>query len=358
MSVGSYIIHIRSKDCAELTPGYNTHLRVSLKTSIHRFEGERLRISLSSAEIPHAWYGLSDELNSVSIWVDSAVSLELPEGNYDIYELTEAITADATFPFSATYNSITGKVTLENTDGGSGHTINCTQANSLGLSRALGFDADVTVGIGGTAVAPNVANLNTLHSLFLYSSLTATNVITTEHGNYEAILDQIPVKTRPFEVLRYTPYDTAPFSSVLDDDAISSFEISLRDQNGNLVQMNGARYELALLVELHDHADREHKRRKLEEIIKVTEPEAVPLLLAPSTRFVSPDLPRKPVQFTPTQPTPAAIQPIAPVVPPPDNPSVVSQPLEPVATINPVVEEELDNDLDSAILMAHSLDQN
>lgn len=366
---GSYIIHIRSKDCENITTGYNTNLRVNLSAPILRLPDERMRISLSSAEIPHTWYNLSDELSSVSLWVDSAVSLELPEGNYDIYELTEAITADATFPFSATYNSITGKVTLENTDGGSGHTINFTQTNSLGLARALGFDADVTVAIGGTAVATGVVNLVTLHSLFIYSSLSVANVITTKQGGFESILDQIPIKTRPYEVIHYTPYDTAPFSATLSDDYIKTFEIALKDQNGNLVQLNGARFEIAILVELHDHdghqGERPTKQRRTEEIPSYQAPVPLSSLQQDAFTGITPFTPstnvgREPVQLTPTQPTqPTIVPPVANAPADAGNGTQLAQPVaqvDPVA--NPVADEQLDDDLDSAILMAHSLDQN
>ena len=46
---------------------------------------------------------------------------------------------------------------------------------------------------------------------------------------------------------------TAPFTTVLTNEAISNFRLSLRDQNGKLLQMNDCRYELSLLVEIHNN---------------------------------------------------------------------------------------------------------
>ena len=330
-----------------------------------------MRISLSSAEIPHTWYNLSDELNSVSIWVDGAASLSLAEGNYDIYELVAAITADATFKYSAAYNAITGKVTLTNTNA-TGYTINFTQADSLGLSKALGFDADVEVGAGGSTTGTNVVNLNTLRSLFIYSSLSIANVITTEQNGFEPILDQIPVKTRPFEILHYTPYDTAPFSATLSDDEIKVFEISLKDQNGNLVQMNSVNFELAFLIELHDHVgkhDRPVKQRRTEEVPAYQKPIPVPALsttgltdlprrraLLPTTYSTTPNVPvataGSSAASAPSVSNPTTSAPIAP------NTSAIPSSTAPIGNGQSTQADlELDEDLNDAVLMAHMLDQ-
>jgi len=250
----SYMVHVRSKDCRELTTGFNTDLQVNLDAEIKkRDQRQDIHISLSSAEIPVSYYNFSNNLDNLNIYVDGSPSLVISEGNYDIYELVDLITADATFPYSALYDENKGKVTLTNTDVSS-HTINFSQTNSRGLSKALGFDReDEVVASGGSTTSDGVINLSTIHTIFLYSDLGASNVITTENGNYESILDKIPVKVAPFEIIHYNPYDTAPFTTVLTNEAISNFRLSLRDQNGKLLQMNDVRYELSLLVEIHNN---------------------------------------------------------------------------------------------------------
>jgi len=252
----SYMIHIRSKDCRELTTGFNTDLQVNLDAEIKkRNQNQDIHISLSSAEIPITYYAFSSNLDNLNIYVDGSPSLVITEGNYDIYELVDLITADGSFPYSASYDENKGKITLTNTDASS-HTINFSQTNSRGLSKALGYErSDENVSSGGTTTSDGVINLQTIHTIFLYSDLGASNVITTENGNYESILDKIPVKVSPFEIIHYNPYDTAPFTTVLTNEAISNFKISLRDQNGKLLQMNDVRFELSLLVEIHNNND-------------------------------------------------------------------------------------------------------
>lgn len=257
----SSIIHIRSKDCTELTTGFNTHLKVpgngNLLPAIQRKIGHQLHVSISSAEIPYTFYNVTTHLKSNQIEVDGAASLQLPDGNYDIYDLVTDITADATFPFSMTFDRNTYKVKLTNTSGGN-KTLNFDSQNSRELAKMLGFDREETeVLSGATITAQGVVNLRPVHSIFLHSDLATTNVYTTENNGIENILDKIPLGEVGYgQIITYDPYESAPFSSVVDVEVVSLFEISLRDQNGELIQLNGTRYEISLLIEqklTYDH---------------------------------------------------------------------------------------------------------
>lgn len=335
----SWIVHIRSKDCydetdssSQLTPGFNSHLQVELGAPIERIPGHRFHISLSSAEIPFTWYNVSTHLVSRQIELSSGTSLNLDEANYNIYELVAAITA-ATFPYSATYDIKTNKVTLTNTDSTT-RFINFASNDSKELSKMLGFDRlNREVTSGASISSDGVVNLRPVHSMFLYSNLAASNVLTTTYGgNIENIIDKIPLgHVDPLQVIAYDYYETAPFNSIITTDAIQSFQVSLRDQNGKLIQLNNARYELSLLIEQRlsyefemdhpahpypaiarrkgdevDEADQEDKEDKKEE------PKKPPI--TPSPTIAPPPLAPRPqplggsaipiLSSTPTVPTP------------------------------------------------------
>ncbi len=252
----STILHIRSKDCTELTTGFNTHLQVTLAEAIQRKIGHKFHLSLSSAEIPYVFYNVSAYLQSNKIRCEGGTEdLFLADGNYDIYDLVTAITA-ASFPFSMTYDENTMKVTLTNTGGGD-RTIDFSAENSRELAKMLGFDrTNRTV----SHIAPNnivtsegVVNLRPVHSMYLHSNLAASNVFVTREttdASIENILDKIPLgEVGATQIITYDPYESAPFSTVVDIDSIQDFEISLRDQNRRLIQLNKARYEISLLIQ-------------------------------------------------------------------------------------------------------------
>tara|TARA_R100000805_G_C3625951_1_gene136201 strand:+ start:1956 stop:2972 length:1017 start_codon:yes stop_codon:yes gene_type:complete len=216
--------------------------------------GHQFHISISSAEIPYVFYAVSSYLKSNQIEVDGLPSLVITDGNYDIYDLVNVITADATFPFSATFNENTYKVTLSNTAGGD-RRLDFDSENSRELAKMLGFEREAkNVTFGSSVTSDGVVNLRPIHSMFLHSNLAATNVIVTREGSgsasIENILDKIPLgEVGPSQIITYDPYETAPFSTVLDVEAIQQFEISLRDQNARLIDLNQARYEITLLIQ-------------------------------------------------------------------------------------------------------------
>ena len=256
-----WIIHIRSKECATQTAGgLNSALSISLKTPIERIPGHEFQISLSSAEIPFSWYNISSRLSSNEIIVSGSPlgvspSLTLTEGNYDIFELVDTINAANAanqFPFSVVYNTNTNKVTLTNTTVNT-RKLNFSQKEFQGLAKMLGFDPEndsPDIPQNQTITSSGGVNMRPIHSLFMHSNLAASNVITTLDGGIVNIIDKIPLDdVNPMENITYNYYDTAPFNSIITVPEVRDFDISLRDQNGNLVDFNGINYELSLLVE-------------------------------------------------------------------------------------------------------------
>lgn len=350
----STLIHVRSKDCVEISEGFNTNLQIDLSAFVTRGEHERIHLSLSSAEIPVSWYAFSTNLLTNEIYVDGIPSIILDQGNYDIYEITALVTAGPS-PFDLSFNINTGKCTFTSTTINS-RTLNFSQATSRGLAKALGFERiDALVGGFGSVTGQSVVNLQTIHSIFLYTNLSVTNIITTQHGNYESIVDKIPVLVGPGDILHFDPYQSAPFSSVLSDTILRSFQLSLRDQNGVLVQLNGARYELSLLVEVLAEVTGElsdqNKRRR--------EPPVRPVYPPVQPQYQPPV---QPVQYQPPVQPPAQppVQPVQLVQPPVQSSQIPPlQPYRPpLQPLNPPssFQGTRESDLSAALMMAKVLD--
>ncbi len=251
----TYEIHIRSSEVTQQKDGFNTNFTVELEAGISRQEGMEMHLSVSSAAIPWSWYSFCAHLGTNQLLVDgfSISGLTLVDGNYDIYELVAAINADASFKYDASFDVNSLKITLVNNNS-TEYTINFSSTASQGLAKAMGFNTQVdkTIAAGGSITSDNAVNLQTIHSLFFHSrKLSVANVITTQLGNFETILDKIPlVNVAPSGIIHYDPYQTAPFRAVLNQSELKMFDISIRDQNGLLLQLNGCEYEMTLLVEI------------------------------------------------------------------------------------------------------------
>lgn len=250
--VDQTLLHIRSKDCVQLNSDVNTHLRIDLEESIRRLPDHNLFISLSSAEIPCTWYSISEYLKSNRIDVGQLAvlpgsSLLVPDGNYDIYELVDLITLDTSFPFSATFDENTSKVTLTNTDTVT-HKLRFTDESTRELAKMLGFDRqDELVAAGQSTTSDGVVNLRAIHSIFLHTDIQTGNVFTSRSFNLTDIIDKIPVSSSFGDVILYDPYQTAPFRTKLNVNEVTNFAVQLKDQNDRLLNLNDARYELSLL---------------------------------------------------------------------------------------------------------------
>ena len=313
-----FLVHCRSKDLDQLTPGFNTNMVVNLDTTITKPEGDthEFHLSLSSAEIPVTWYNISNNLNNSNLYVDGSASLAITPGNYDIYELVLAINADATFPYSAVYNVNTSKVTFTNTDS-TEHTINYAGSESRGLSKALGFDrVDEVVSSGGTSVSDGCVNLQSVHTIFLHSNLGSRNVITTETMNITNIIEKIPVDQAPLDIIHFGSYLTSAFTTTLSGDSINSFTLELRDQSGVLLQLNSVNYELSLLFEViekpfHRREEPANSRRSVETSASLRLDRSIGAPLDGSiTRSQPVTIPKIPVPKIPVRQQPVVINPV------------------------------------------------
>lgn len=248
----SKLVFIRSKETTQLTPNFNSDMRVDLEANIETTDSlQDIHCQLSSCEIPVSFYNFSSNLKNINLKVNGANSLVLTSQHYDIDELCDFITADNTFKFSCEFKPQQNKVILTNTDN-TAYTINFGEESSKGLAKALGFKTiNVSTGAGGSYISDNSINLNTIHSLFVHTDLSVANVITSTQGNFRNILQKIPVNAEFGNMINYNPYMNSTFSSLINTQTIRSFQLSIKDQNDVLIDFNNANFELSFLFEIH-----------------------------------------------------------------------------------------------------------
>ena len=124
--------------------------------------------------------------------------------------------------------------------------------------------------------------------------------------NFESIIAKIPVTTEQFQIINHAPDN--PTVSILDNKAVQSFRISLRDQNNQLLQLNDARFELSLMFQKHT---REPARRLVVQPLQpapqpIPTPQPVPQ--QPALRSIPQPVPQPPptAQRSIPQPPPTA----------------------------------------------------
>ena len=313
-------IHIRSKDCIQNVEGHNTDISFELVENLVRKPNHEMHLSVSSAEIPYTWYAFSGYLKTNYLKVQNEGSYTVPDGNYDIFELVDLINAQNSFPCTCTFDENSARVTFTNKDSSSSVQLLTSDSDSAGIYKILGFDtsSSATIQASGSLTGSGVINFQVIHSIFLHSDLNLTNVITSESGAVESIVDKIPVgRSVPFGTVVYDPYQSAPFSCIVGSDNLKLMRFQLKDQNGRLLQLNNTNYEFTLLVEQH------HMRDETETPPPPPPPPPPPLM---SRRSEMEDQPQAPITLkrprifdpvstlatmaTPTRPLPQPARPV------------------------------------------------
>jgi len=237
-----FIVHIRSKD-AEREGQLNSHLFIDLEEPIKiNSINEEIHQIVLSGEIPYSFYNISDNVKNNTIIYNTNQSYILPSKNYDINELINVLTTDSNFPFTATYDIYTMKITLKNTSNSS-ITINWGSSNAskvLGWNNAIG---DEVVGVGNTVSSVNVVDLATIHSLFIKSNASSNMVFSTRAG-FSQTIQKVSVDVNSGNIIYLNSNDNRQHT-VLNSN-IDAMDLRITDQNDNLINFNDINYEITI----------------------------------------------------------------------------------------------------------------
>ncbi len=263
------ILHIRSKDANQLNSDLNTEFSVNLVSPVECSQDEEIHAQVISAEIPNSAYNVSAQVQNNTIVYNSTLSYILPAKNYDIDELMRVITAEVSFPFSATFDEYTGKVTLTNT-AGFGYQPNW---NLSSAAKLLGFaqNPSPVIPAGQSVTGLGMADLATIHAVMVKSDLAAGNVLSTRAGN-STTLQKISIDVNSGGIIYLNQQDFRTVS-VLQKPVIDAINFRLTDQNDNLLDLNDINYEFSLQFMIFDRPQ-VGRRRLIEEQIAIPRPVA------------------------------------------------------------------------------------
>lgn len=239
-----YVLHVRSKD-VEREGLLNSHIFVDMAEPINiDARNEEIHQIILSAELPYSFYNISADIKNNEIkYSDSGVdyTFTLPTKDYDINELVRVITADTNFPFTATYDKFTMKITLTSTSANT-VTLKWTQSNSfkvLGFSNAI----DVDVVSAGTTISDNIIDLATIHSLMIKSN-TASNMVFSTRAGFSQTVQKVSVDVNSGAIIYLNQNDSRQHTVINSN--VDMLDLRITDQNDNLVNFNNINYEITV----------------------------------------------------------------------------------------------------------------
>ena len=254
-----YVVHIRSKD-AEREGLLNSHLFIDLAEPIQiNPNTEEIHQIILSGEIPYSFYNVSADAKNNTIVYNTNSTYTLPSKNYDVEELVKVITNEGSFPFNASYDKYTMKITLTNSSGSTA-TLNW---NSSTAAKVLGWETtsgDEVIVSGGTTTSPNVLDLATIHSLFVKSSASSNMVFSTRAG-FSQTIQKVSVDVNSGFIIYLNQNDSRQ-DTILHNN-VEALDLRITDQNDNLINFNNINYELTIGFLVYPINNKVNNRRNI-----------------------------------------------------------------------------------------------
>lgn len=267
-SAGSKLIYISSKNIpqGQFKTNLNTSFTIYLNNAINAFDTEHILVSLYSASIPMSFYNIrnSETLLKIGVVIDSVetiTSINITSGNYNIKQLYTAllgvidginseISKYLVFELIGQLNKT--KISLLN------NPIGLSQIkfyfNDSSITETLGFNNELYIlDVNHYIIGPKMILLYDAFSIYLRTNFKSLNNY-NEKGQFCDILERIPT-VDPYKVRFFTAPPTQ-HKLLLNQKIISSFDISLTYENGELVDLNGLNWECCLKVDIIKDLDR------------------------------------------------------------------------------------------------------
>ena len=218
-----------------------------------------MHINVVHASIPFTFYNVNSSnniLNYTYLTSPSPVSfsLSIPQGNYTANSLKQYLTtqlnsASSLNNFTTTYDAITNKFTfLSNLSVNFSFDATSTCLGLLGLSSQTNSSSTFTL------TSNKAVNLYPIRCICVCTNLKTSN-INVNNKNKSNILCSIPISTQPNSIITYlnqTGFRINTYANV-----ISSLRIQLMDQDGNLLDLNGANWSMTIQFDVIDYVDDE-----------------------------------------------------------------------------------------------------
>jgi len=227
-------------DTKNLTTGKPFDCQLLCETPV---QGNISKIYLRSCEIPIGWYNIRSPYNVFSIYQGTTFySITITEGSYTIATLlTEIATALSTATvktYSLTYNSITNKVIISNSNS-QAFTI---YTISFDLCQILGFTT------GQTSSSASITSSNSYNLNFdTYVNLVIDN-LPTSYLNTNLCSYKIPI-TEGYGSLLYL-FNNSTFQQFIDCEnshiQIYNLKVRIIDRFGNTINNNGLNFSFLL----------------------------------------------------------------------------------------------------------------
>lgn len=247
-AIGGMQLYLNSRYATLKPNGGDTGLCVFEFPNIIIEDGNYVYLSLVSATIPYSFYSFNDNNSSLSLQDASGddFNFQVPNGNYNIYQLRSAILAELGGDWDMSYNAVSNKVTISNS-------LRDFSLNPASMNHALGFSDNTTLFSTDRQLTSNQCiNLNQIRALNMEIDMPTTTMNVAQPLN-QNILATIPVVCQPYGMIQYE--NPNGFRVNMYCQKMNMIRVKFLDNQGNLVNLNGVNWQATLQIDMQNFAD-------------------------------------------------------------------------------------------------------
>ena len=206
-----------------------------------------LHVNVVHASIPFTFYNVNSSNNVLNYTVDSInYSLVITQGNYNVNNFKSFLNSNMS-NFTISYDPIQNKYTFVNTAN-----LNFTFSSTSSCLGLLGFTNQNNTSINYSLTSTQTINLNPIRCVCVGSNLPSSNISLTSK-NKNNIICSIPITTQANSIINYLNPNNFKINTYAN--VLSSLRIQLMDQDGNLLNLNGANWSMTIQFDVIDFVD-------------------------------------------------------------------------------------------------------
>ena len=236
-------IFLNSKTANKYLGGFTSNCIFNIP-AIEMPEDRKIYLSVQSASIPFSFYNVDYFNNTLiySVGGGSNIVVTIPQGNYNVTSLrTYLLTAMPNF--TITYTSMNNTFTFTHSSSDFSFESNST------CMEILGFDEYETYSSSSRVLTSvNSINLFTIRNIYIQSNNLIVKNINHATPNNCSILCSIPLTTGQNSILNYSNVNNVK-SSVDNIRNFTMLNISLTDQDGDILDLNGCHWSCTLQID-------------------------------------------------------------------------------------------------------------
>lgn len=254
--VENKLINLNSAYATKLNGTFNSDVLFNFKGILTEEDDiVSSNICIMNAQIPVSFYTIAETFDIVFyVGVSAIGNSTIPAGNYNFNSLKQIIDANIlTLGINLTFtiNRANGKVSFTQSTPTNLSFIKfeaSTIAIGLKYARLLGYNTQTIAPVANQWLAPNPLNLLGVKKLNIRSQKLQISSFNSTTNNLGITLSTIPVDVAAFSMISYTN-QTDLNKSNLQIKIIDQIDISITDENNELINFNNLDWNITLVLE-------------------------------------------------------------------------------------------------------------